>query len=135
MFGHKAYSKTLKCFINVAIWYQVEGRTDKRQIYFSTDESMTTCKITDCYRTRFLLEFCFRDVKSNVGLAHCQSRDLRRLELHFNASFASVNLDKAACKDLKISFSISSCKSMFHNAYILERFICMSSPQPNPRSY
>lgn len=133
LFGLKAYSKSLKRFIKVAIWYPIEGRMDKWQIYFSTDESMTTRDVIDCYRTRFQLEFCFRDAKSHAGLNDCQARDLRRLEFHFNASFASINLAKAACKDLKIPFSISSCKSMIHNAYMLERFICVSGLRPNPQ--
>ena len=131
LFGLKAYSKSLKRFIKVAIWYPIEGRMDKWQIYFSTDESMTTHDVIDCYRTRFQLEFCFRDAKSHAGLNDCQARDLRRLEFHFNASFASINLAKVACKDLKIPFSISSCKSMIHNAYMLERFIRVSGLRPN----
>ena len=133
LFGLKAYSKSLKRFIKVAIWYPIDGRMDKWQIYFSTDESMTTRDVIDCYRTRFQLEFCFRDAKSHAGLNDCQARDLRRLEFHFNASFASINLAKAACKDLQIPFSISSCKSMIHNAYMLERFICVSGLRPNPQ--
>lgn len=38
------------------------------------------------------------------------TRDLRRLEFHFNASFAII-----------------------HNAYMLERFICVSGLRPNPQ--
>ena len=133
LFGLKAYSKSLKRFIKVAIWYPIEGRMDKWQIYFSTDESMTTRDVIDCYRTRFQLEFCFRDAKSHAGLNDCQARDLRRLEFHFNASFASINLAKVACKGLNIPFSISSCKSMIHNAYMLERFICVSGLRPDPQ--
>lgn len=133
LFGLKAYSKSLKRFIKVAIWYPEEDSMDKWQIYFSTDESMTTRDVIDCYRTRFQLEFCFRDAKSYAGLNDCQARDLRRLEFHFNASFASINLAKAACKDLGVPFSVSSCKSMIHNAYMLERFICVSGLRPNPQ--
>lgn len=40
-----------------------------------------------------------------------------------NETFASVNIAKAACKELGIPFSISSCKSIIHNAYMLNRFI------------
>ena len=76
---------------------------------------------------------CFRDAKSYAGLNDCQARDLRRLEFHFNASFASINLAKAACKDLGVPFSVSSCKSMIHNAYMLERFICVSGLRPDPQ--
>ena len=36
-----------------------------------------------------------------------------------NETFASVNIAKAACKELGIPFSISSCKSIIHNAYML----------------
>ena len=133
LFGLKAYSKSLKRFIKVAVWYPIEGRTDKWQIYFSTDESMTTKDVINCYRTRFQLEFCFRDAKSYAGLGDCQARDLRRLEFHFNASFTIINLAKVACKDRGIPFSISSCKSVIHNAYMLERFICVSGLRPNPQ--
>jgi hypothetical protein len=133
LFGLKAYSKSLKRFIKVAIWYPDADSMDKWQIYFSTDESMTTYDVINCYRTRFQLEFCFRDAKSYAGLNDCQARDLRRLEFHFNASFASINLAKAACKDLGVPFSVSSCKSMIHNAYMLERFICVSGLRPNPQ--
>ena len=130
LFGLKAYSKSLKHFIKVAIWYPIEGTTDKWQLYFSTDESMTTRDVINCYRTRFQLELCFRDAKPYAGLNDCQARDLRRLEFHFNASFTSINV---ACKGLGIPFSISSCKSVIHNAYMLERFICVSGLRPNPQ--
>ena len=132
LFGLKAYSRSLKRFIKVAIWYPDENATDKWQIYFSTDQDMTTKDVINCYRTRFQLEFCFRDAKSHAGLNNCQARDLRRLEFHFNTSFASINLAKVACKDLGIPFSVSSCKSIIHNAYMLERFICVSGLRPDP---
>jgi len=50
---------------------------------------------------------------------------------HFNASLAAVNLTKAACKRLGIAYSISSCKSFIHNAYMLERFICVFGINPD----
>ena len=72
------------------------------------------------------MESCFSDAMHYAGLNDCQSTDLRKLEFHRNASFASVNIAKAACKELGIPFSISSCKSIIHNAYMLNRFICVS---------
>ena len=66
----------------------------KWQIYFSTDESMSTKDVIDCYRTRF--QFCFRDAKHYVDLNDCQSTNLRKLEFHRNSSFASINIAKAA---------------------------------------
>ena len=77
----------------------------------------------DYYRTRFHLEFCFRDSKQYAGITNCQSTDFRKLAFHFNASLTAINLAKAACKSRGIPYSISSCKSMIHNAYMLERFV------------
>ena len=84
-------------------------------------------------RTRFQLEFCFRDGKQHAGITNCQSTDFRKLNFHFNASLAAVNLAKAACKRLGITYSISSCKSFIHKAYMLERFICVFGISPDPQ--
>ena len=62
---------------------------------------------------------------------NCQSTDFRKLDFHFNASLAAVNLTEAACKRLGIAYSISSCKSFIHNAYMLERFICVFGINPD----
>ena len=40
---------------------------------------------------------------------------------------------KEACKRLGITYSISSCKSFIHNAYMLERFICVFGINPDPQ--
>ena len=111
----------------------MDGRTDKWQLYFSTDDSMDGREVLDYYRTRFQLEFCFRDGKQHAGITNCQSTDFRKLDFHFNASLAAVNLAKAACKRLGIAYSISSCKSFIHNAYMLERFICVFGISPDPQ--
>ena len=87
--------------------------------------------LLDYYRTRFQLEFCFRDGKQHAGITNCQGADFRKLDFHFNASLAAVNLAKAACKRLGITYSISSCKSFIHNAYMLGRFICVFGINPD----
>ena len=87
----------------------------------------------DYYRTRFQLEFCFRDGKQHAGITNCQSTDFRKLDFHFNASLAAINLAKAACKRRGITYAISSCKSFIHNAYMLERFICVFGINPDPQ--
>lgn len=133
LFGLKTYSKSLKRVIKVAVWYPDEEDMTKRQIYFSTDDSMGVKDVITCYRTRFQSEFCFRDAEHYAGLNDCHSTDLRKLEFHRNASFAGINIAKTACKELGIPFSISSCKSIIHNAYMLNRFICVSGLKPNPQ--
>ena len=131
LYGLKAYSKALKRFVSLAVWYPMDGRTDKWQLYFSTDVIQNAQDVLDFYRTRFQLEFCFRDAKQHAGITNCQSTDFRKLAFHFNASLAAIKLAKAACKKMGIRYSISSCKSVIHNAYMLERFICVSGIEPN----
>ena len=131
LYGLKAWSKALKRMVSLAVWYPDEDRTDKWQLYFSTDQNQSTLDVLEYYRTRFQLEFCFRDSKQYAGITNCQSTDFRKLAFHFNASLTAINIAKAACKRMGIPYSISSCKSMIHNAYMLERFICVFGIKPD----
>ena len=131
LYGLKSWSKSLKRMISLAVWYPDADKDDKWQIYFSTDQTLSTVDVLEYYRTRFQLEFCFRDSKQYAGITNCQSTDFRKLAVHFNASLTAINLAKAACKRMGIPYSISSCKSMIHNAYMLERFICVFGIQPD----
>lgn len=81
---------------------------------------MDGCEVLDYYRNIFQLEFSFRDSKQHAGITNYQSIDFRKLNVHSNASLAAVNLAKAACKKLEITYSIFSCKSFIRNAYMLE---------------
>lgn len=69
--------------------------------------------------------------KQHAGITNSQSTDFRKLDFHFNASLAAVNLAKAACKRCGITYSISSYKSFIHNTYMLKQFICMSGLIPD----
>ena len=131
LYGLKVWSKALKRMVSLAVWYPDEDRTDKWQLYFSTDQNQSTLDVLEYYRTRFQLEFCFRDSKQYAGITNCQSTDFRKLAFHFNASLTAINIAKAACKRMGIPYSISSCKSMIHNAYMLERFICVFGIKPD----
>lgn len=42
LFRLKTYSKSLKRFIKVAVWYSTEEDMTKWKIYFSPDDSMST---------------------------------------------------------------------------------------------
>lgn len=57
LYGLRVYAKALKRYVSLAIWYPMDGRTDKWQLYFSTDDSMDGREVLDYYRTRFQLEF------------------------------------------------------------------------------
>ena len=87
----KAYSKAMKRNIKAVVHYPEAGG---HKIYFSADLDMAAKDIIEYYRTRFQIEFCFRDSKQFTGLNDCQARDLRKLDFAFNASQASVNAAK-----------------------------------------
>ena len=131
LFSLKAYSKPLKKTIKLVVWYPDDGSA-KWQLYFSTDADMLGKDVIDIYRTRFQIEFFFRSGKQHTGLTQCQSTSINKLAFNFNASLSSINLAKATCKKLNIPFSISTCKSVVHNTYMLERFICVSGLNPDP---
>ena len=63
LYGLRVYAKAFKRYASLAVWYPMDGRIDKWQLYFSTDDSMDGREVLDYYRTRFQLEFCFRDGK------------------------------------------------------------------------
>ena len=126
-----AYSKSLKQMVRLAIWYSKDGK--KPKLFFSTNPDMSGKDVIEYYRTRFQIEFCFRDAKSFTGLIQSQARDVSKLSFNFNASLTSVNLAKVLAKERGLPFSMASCKTMIHNAYLLERFICVSGIKPNRR--
>lgn len=126
-----AYSKSLKQLVRLVIWYSKDKR--KWKLYFSTNEKMSGKDVIEYYRTRFQIEFCFRNAKQFTGLNHCQARDVNKLNFNFNASLSCVNIAKVMAKEKGIPFSMTSLKVLIHNAYLLERFIRLSGIRPNKR--
>ena len=86
-----AYSRALKCKIRLVIWILPNG---KHKLFFSNDITLTGEEVLKCYRSRFQIEFCFRDAKQFAGLCDCQARDSWKLDYAFNASFTSLNVAK-----------------------------------------
>ena len=121
--------------VRLAIWYSKDEK--KPKLFFSNNTDMSGKDVIEYYRTRFQIEFCFRDAKSFTGLMQSQARDVSKLSFNFNASLTSVNLARVLAKERGIPFSMASCKAMTHNAYLLERFICVSGIKPNrnPHDY
>lgn len=124
----KAYSQAMKRNIKIVVHYT---KTGGHKIYFSTDIDMNGKDIIEYYRTRFQIEFCFRDAKQFTGLNHCQARDLNKLDFAFNASFASVNIAKTMRKEEYPTLSIGLLKSYLSNIYMLNRFLTKSGLRPN----
>lgn len=122
-----AWSKSLKQKIRLVIHYLPNG---DHRLYFSTDISVAGIDVYDIYRTRFQIEFCFRDGHQFTGLLDCQARDEKALDFAYNASLAAVNITKVLRKQTKISFSIGQIKSLMVNAHFIKRFFDLSGIDP-----
>lgn len=108
----------------------LDKESKKKFIFFTNALTISPVMVAELYHNRWQIEL-FRDSKQYAGITNCQSTDFRKMAFHFNASLTAINLAKAACKRMGIPYSISSCKSMIHNAYMLERFICVFGIQPD----
>jgi len=110
-----------------------EKKRQVRKVFFSTDTGMSAKDIFEIYRTRFQLEFVFRDAKQFTGLTHCQARNSNALSFAFNASLTSVNIARAFARQQRMDLSVGSTKTLLHNAAMVERFISMSGKHADMR--
>ena len=123
-----AYSRALKCKIRLVVWIMPNG---KHKLFFSNDLTLTGEEVLKCYRSRFQIEFCFRDAKQFAGLCDCQARDSWKLDYAFNASFTSLNVAKVMMKEIGMDYSMVSFKSMMFNTYLTKRIFKTSGYRPN----
>lgn len=123
------HSRSLGRNIRLCIWESDDKKV--RKLYFSTDTQMKAMDVLDYYRTRFQIEFCYRDSKQFTGLTDCQSRDLNKLHFHFNASLTSVNLAKVKALEKGTVLSMASVKVLCHNLFLMQRFISVLGIKPN----
>jgi len=128
----KAFNIEIKLAIAV---FSKNGHEVARKLYFSTDLQQQGRQIVCYYRSRFQIEFLYRDAKQHTGLTDCQARSKNKLDFHFNASLTAVNLAKfdwlSAKTDNKIPFSMANYKTFFNNALMLDQFICRFAINPN----
>ena len=110
-----------------------EKKRQVRKVFFSTDTGMSAKDIFEIYKTRFQLEFVFRDAKQFTGLTHCQARNCKALSFAFNASLTSVNIARAFARLQGMDLSVGSTKTLLHNAAMVERFISMSGKHADMR--
>lgn len=124
----EVYSKALKRNIKLVYEKLAEPRKKSHLVFFSTDLSLDALSILRFYKSRFQIEFLYRDGKQYTGLNDCQARSENKLDFHFNASLTAINLAKvehwlSVPKESRATFSMSDIKTMYHNALLLERFI------------
>lgn len=130
------YSKALQIDIKLAITvFYKDGKEIARKLYFSTDLTQGGEKIVRYYRSRFQIEFLYRDAKQFTGLTSCQARSQNKLDFHFNAALTAVNLAKhdwlTTRNDKSKPFSITSYKTLYNNTLMLDRFMLMFAINPH----
>jgi len=124
LFTQVLWSVSLKRRVRVVLI-----KAKKRAVsLFSTDLELAATEIVRLYRSRFWIEFLFRDAKQSAGLSDCQARDKKALEFHWNASFACVNLARSVTQPEKLKnkasvFSMKSLKQRYFNERLLKMFI------------
>jgi len=130
--GVKLYTAVVNspCFKrSLRIVYLVKNAGGRVQtaLLFSTDLEQSAAEIYRFYKSRFQIEFLFRDAKQFTGLCDCQARRGDTLHFHFNAAMTALNLLRL--EDLERSagdgrrvISIASWKIRKANAHLLERF-------------
>ena len=104
-------------------------------LLFSTDTDLDPWTIYRYYKARYHIEFLFRDGKQFTGLTNAQVRDEARLDFHFNAALATLNLAKAEQLNAQptgqsATCSIASVKAHFFNQHYLNRFISIFDLDP-----
>jgi len=122
------YSVALKRKIKLVYELTHNTKSESYLLFFSTKLDADAMDILKIYKTRFQIEFIYRDGKQFTGLNDSQARSKNKLHFHFNASLTAVNLAKAEYylsipKQERGAFSMADVKTMHHNELLLKRFI------------
>lgn len=135
VYGGIVWSVGLKREIKLAyveFWKNGEF-TGQYAVLFSTDLNLCGEQIYSYYKSRFQIEFLYRDAKQHCGLTDCQGRSENKLHFHFNASLTTVSLAKAVyymprkSKNLKMKksprepFSMMDIKTLNTNKIMVDR--------------
>jgi hypothetical protein len=135
------YSKAMKRQLRVAVMhvYDEKGRVRCHKLFFSTDLALSGIEVYCYYKSRYQIEFLYRDAKQHAGLEHCQSRSESKLHFHFNTALTTVSLVKAAYHLARPEaqgepFSMADIKTQYFNELmwnliIRECGICPHQPK------
>lgn len=138
IYSAQVYCVAFEMNINpaIAVFYK-NGKEMAGKLYFCTDPEMDARKIVSYYRSRFQIEFIYRDAKQYCGLTHCQARSGNKLDFHFNAALTAVNSAKIewlqSAPAATQSFSMSSYKTMYNNDLLSRLFIRKFGINPNTK--
>jgi len=115
---------------NIKIAYCINKKTKQYVVLFSTDLELPGEKIYIYYKSRFQIEFMFRDAKQYTGLENSQARSEEKLNYHFNTSLTSLSLAKTLFYKDEINkdkpFSMRNIKISYYNK-LVAKFIISNS--------
>ena len=122
----KVFSKCLKYWIRVVMLRVKRNKKMGIALLYSTDAELEAMTLIKYYKTRFQIEFAFRDAKQYTGLLDCQSCQKEAIHTQINASFSALNLLKL--EDLRAKntqgrsvISIASWKRLKFNQHLMCR--------------
>jgi hypothetical protein len=131
------YSVSLERNIRVVRMQIGDGKEkNKYKLYFATDTQMDAALILKYYKSRFQIEFLYRDAKQHTGLNDCQARSEKKLHFQFNAALSAINIAKVAHWisfpiAQRKAFSMTDIKTMNYNALLIQRFFIKFGINPN----
>jgi hypothetical protein len=136
--GGKAYVKSLGRLVKIAVLQQLreDGTVKSAKVFICTDMEFDPAQIVPYYKSRFQIEFLFRDGKQHTGLEDSQSRDEEALKYHFNMSLTAVSIAKATHylsneKDSRGPFSMADIKTQYFNELFVGRIFDVFGKFPN----
>ena len=129
----KVYAVSLKRAVGavIAVYDNPDKKTQVRKVYFSTDLTLSGEDIYWVYRSRFAIEFLYRDGKQFTGLTNCQARNSNSLDFAFNASLSAINIAKALSVESGLSLSVEDVKLLIHNTVMVQRILSTFGKTPN----
>ncbi|MFV8325008.1 transposase [Flavobacterium sp. ZS1P14] len=138
VYGAILHSVAFKRKIKVAlVRYLKDGKIISTKIYCSSNLKQETLEIVIFYRSRFQMEFVFRDGKQFAGVNTCEARSKEKIDFHINASLTSVNLAKMDWfsheKNKKKPFSMADYKTHFNNELMIKTFMSKFEINPNKK--
>lgn len=140
VFETSLYSKSMKRLFRIAVVhnYDENGNIKSHQIYASTDTNLSGSEIYCYYKSRFQIEFLYRDSKQFTGLEHCQSKDEQKLHFHFNTALTTVSLAKAIYHleqpiQERKPFSMADIKTQYFNEHLFDKIIKGSGIKPETK--
>lgn len=138
IFSGIVFSKLLKMNIKLVLVKTKNKDKWTHKFYFSTDVKQAWKTILELYKSRFQMDFLYRDAKQFAGLNDCEARSENKLDFHFNTSLTTINIAKISHwlsepKQKRGSFSMSDVKTVYHNDLQINRFIRKFGINPNTK--